>query len=280
MKIQENVQLAPLTSFDVGGPAENLLTIESSHELAQALTHASGHETWMLGYGTNVLISDQGLDGYTLLFRNKNIEWQTNTVIVDAGVWWDDLVQQAIQRGFWGLELMSGVPGSVGAAIFINITAYGQSLSDKLVWVDYMDKNGRTERLDARSQSWGYKQSVFQQHQDWFIVKAAFELDTENRVELAYQSALDVAKDLNLSTDNLTNRRQIILEARDRAGSIFVPGQNYAKTVGSFFRNPMVTPAQAEEVAKFDETGKTKQQISQHGSCLLFPEYHRLPNPK
>ena len=261
MKIQDNAKLAPLTSFGVGGPAEKLITIESSDELPDALKEASGGKVWPLGYGTNVLISDEGLFGTTILFRNKIIEWQENTVIADAGVWWDDLVQESIHRGLWGLELLSGVPGSVGAAIFINITAYGQSQSGKLAWAEYLDSNKQIQRLDARSQNWDYKKSVFQEHEDWLIVRAAYELDKAKNSSLTYQSALDIAGELKLNPDSLANRREIILEARRRAGSIFVPGQNYARTVGSFFRNPVVTEEQADLVIQFDETKKSAEQI-------------------
>jgi UDP-N-acetylmuramate dehydrogenase len=261
VKIQENAELAPLTSFEVGGPAEKLITLESSDELAETLNKAANSKIWPLGYGTNVLISDEGLPGTTILFRNKAIEWQGNTVVADAGVWWDDLVKESINRGLWGLELTSGVPGSVGAAVFINITAYGQAQSDKLLWADYMDSSGQINRLSADAAQWDYKKSVFQEHEDWLIMRAAYGLNSAKSSSLTYQSALDVAGELNLNPDSLSNRREIILEARQRAGSIFIPGQNYARTVGSFFRNPVVTEEQADLVIEFDETKKSTGQI-------------------
>lgn len=281
MKIQENASLAPLTSFAVGGPAERLITIESAEDIGLALTAVKNDQVWPLGYGTNVLISDKGLPGNTWLFRNNNIEWQGRTAIADAGVWWDDLVQQAIDRELWGLELMSGVPGSVGGAVFINITAYGQSQSNKLVWVEYLDAQKQLQRLDARSLEWGYKQSIFQDHEDWLVVRAAYALDAAPQDELTYQSALDVAEEFDLQPDSLASRRKIILEARQRAGSLFIPGQNYARTVGSFFRNPIVTPQQADQVIQFDETGKSAEQIkamnkSHGGSRLRVSAAHVL----
>lgn len=261
MKLQENIHLGPLTSFGVGGPAEKLITVESAEETLEALKETGDSVIWPLGYGTNVLISDQGLPGATILFRNSKVEWNGAIVIADAGVWWDDLVKQSIDRELWGLELTSGIPGSVGAAVFINITAYGQSQSDKLVWVEYLDSDKQIKRLDAQSVAWGYKQSIFQDHEDWLIIRAAYRLDAAPRSNLTYQSALDVAKELSLSPDSLTGRRKIIWETRNRAGSIFIPGQNYARTVGSFFRNPAVSSEQAGQVIQFDESGKTAEQI-------------------
>lgn len=261
MKIQENASLAPLTSFDVGGPADKLITIETSQETARALASADNQPVWPLGYGTNVLISDEGLRGAVLLFRSKQLIWDGDTVVADAGAWWDELVQQSIQRGLWGLELTSGIPGSVGAAVFINITAYGQAQSDCLEWVEYLDEQGRLKRLDARKSPWDYKQSVFQDHENWLVVRAAYKLSNRPTAEITYQSALDVAEEHKLDPGQLDQRRAIILEARERVGSIFIPGGNYAKTVGSFFRNPVVKPEQAEAIMAFDESGKTREQI-------------------
>lgn len=264
MKVQELVSLAPLTSFDVGGPAEQLITIDSSADIEQAIKQNDQTvPVWRLGYGTNVLISDEGLPGTTLLFRNEQIEHQDDLIIADAGVWWDDLVQSTISRGLWGMELMSGIPGSVGAAVYINITAYGQALVDQLAWVEALDTNGQINKLMATELAWGYKESVFQSsHRDWTIVRAAFSLKPEPTQELTYQSALDVAKDMKRGVDTLEDRRAVIMEARHRAGSLFKFGGGNAKTVGSYFRNPKVAPQQAELVMRFDETGKTKEQIS------------------
>lgn len=263
MLIQADQSLAPLTSFGVGGPAEKLITLDNNQDLSNVLNDSPQQPLWCLGYGTNVLISDAGLPGTTLLFRSRGLEWQDNLAIAESGVWWDDMIRAAIDKGLWGLELTSGVPGSVGAAVFINITAYGQSQADQLAWVEYVEPASvKPIRLAANQLQWDYKQSLFQDHTDWIITRAAYRFEPAPTTELTYQSALDVATEMNLSPDTLEGRRQIILEARHRAGSIFVPGQSYAKTVGSFFRNPLVSPQQAELVMGFDETGKTKQQIA------------------
>jgi UDP-N-acetylmuramate dehydrogenase len=264
VKILNNEPLAPLTSFGAGGPAEKLITIESSTEIDQALNEVEpAKPVWPMGYGTNVLISDEGLSGTTLLFRNDKIEAAKGLVIADAGVWWDDLVQYSIERNLWGLELMSGIPGSVGAGVFINITAYGQALADQLEWVEAVNDQGQLQRLNAKELAWGYKQSIFQSsHKNWVIVRAAFSLKHQATHGLTYQSALDAAQDLGIDIETLADRRKIIMEARARAGSLFSFKQGEAKTVGSFFRNPFVTPEQAELVMSFDETGKTKDQIA------------------
>ena len=275
MKVKENEPLAPLTSFGVGGPAKHLITIEALTDIESAVKELdSSLPLWPLGYGTNVLISDHGLPGTTLLFRHKEIRMEDGLLIADAGVWWDDLVLYAIEHGLWGIEFMSGIPGSVGAGVYINITAYGQAQADTLEWIDVIDtKNHEAKRLMARDLAWDYKQSIFQANNGYIIVRAAYRLSSGLTKELTYQRALDVASELNLIPDTLESRRRIILEARNQAGSLFDYQHAFAKSVGSFFRNPIVTPEQAEVVAAFDETGKTKEQINlmnqEHGGTQL-----------
>lgn len=264
MQIQQHAPLAPVTSFGVGGPAETLLTVTDSSETEQALTELDGRRPWLLGHGTNVLISDDGLPGVTIRFASGRIEHgDDTTLIADAGAAWDDLVQASIKHNLWGLEFTSGVPGSIGAAIFINITAYGQSNSDRLKWVEAVDRiTGQLVRLEANQLDWNYKQSIFQADERYIIVRAAYELSKESAGDLSYQSALDVANDIGIKPDTLESRRQIILETRKRAGSLFSYEPGQARTVGSFFRNPVVSPQQAERVVSFDESGKTKDQIA------------------
>jgi len=262
MLIQQNQPLAGLTAFNVGGAAEKLVTIKSGLEIDEAINEAN-NQVWPLGYGTNVLISDQGLPGTTLLFRNDELDLNDNQVVAGAGLWWDDMVKLLVDSNLWGLELTSGVPGSVGAAVFININAYGQSQSDCLSWVEVFDLDKkRLQKINAADLTWGYKTSDFQLDgwQRKLIVRAAYELASKPTIDVTYQSAIDIKSELGLK-DTLADRRATILETRRRAGSIFVPGQNHAKTVGSFFRNPLVTSEQADLVASFDESGKTKSQV-------------------
>ncbi|MEZ4156716.1 MAG: hypothetical protein R3B52_01940 [Candidatus Paceibacterota bacterium] len=105
------------------------------------------------------------------------------------------------------MELLSGIPGSVGAAIFINISAYGQSASDTVLWVDVFDRREDCASDDSRAFAVGYKQSVFQAKEKGnVILRAAFELSHENYTA-EYQGALDVAAELSLDTNSLGSRR-------------------------------------------------------------------------
>lgn len=264
-EIQNGTLLAPYTSFGVGGPAEHFALVNNSKDLLEALRCTlSTTPLWTLGYGSNCLISDKGLPGMTLVIRGGDIAVEGTTIIADAGAWWDDVVTKAIDANLWGIELMSEIPGSVGASAFINITAYGQSLGARVQWIEVWNRESSdVETLQRTDLEWGYKTSLFQtpQGSKYVILRVALSLETSITDELTYQKALDVAQELGLDSTSLNDRRSIIIEARKRAGSLWHPNGNEAHTVGSFFRNPVVSQEQVEKIIAHDESGKTVEQI-------------------
>ncbi len=263
-KVENNIKLADYTSFGVGGAAEFFVITENSVELLEALESNKNQEIQILGYGSNVLISDSGLTGLVICNKGGKLSINENEITVDAGVWWDEVVQTSIENGLWGIELLSEIPGSVGGALFINIAAYGQSIGRVVKWIDVWDKNKQNiKRLTSEELTWGYKSSLFQEnHSNFVIIKACLKLSREKLNDLTYQKTLDTANELGLDINNLNDRRKIIIETRIKAGSIWHPNNpSYSRTVGSFFRNPEVTPKQAEQIISYDETGKTKTEI-------------------
>ncbi|MEO5691263.1 MAG: FAD-binding protein, partial [Candidatus Saccharimonadales bacterium] len=254
--------LANFTSLKVGGSTDTLLVPESYIDTVEILQSHS-ESLWFLGYGSNVLISDHGLPGTTVLWRNGTISKQDTTLVVDAGVWWDDLVQYSISQKLWGLELMSEIPSSVGGAVFGNIAAYGQQVSDTLEWVDIYDSSQKiVSRVPAETFTFAYRSSSFQSKPHLKILRAAFGLSKTPLHTLTYDSALSIAQELDEKIDDLESVRRIIVETRTRAGSIYHPDDERAeRTAGSFFKNPMVTIEQAQKLASYDESGKTLERI-------------------
>ena len=259
-----NAPLAPLTSFGVGGPAERLYTCKHLDDIEKAVDAGYDGPLWMLGYGANALISDAGLPGTTLLIRTKGITRQpgTDIIVAEAGEWWDDVVRFAIREKLWGLELTSGIPGGVGAAIVGNIAAYGQAVSDTLLWVDVLDTTTRQVRqIPAVSLGLGYRSSSFQTDtfHGYIVLRAAFQLQPQSTKELAYQAALDVALERGFDTTTLPGRRKTVIETRKRAGSLwdYRKPEESLRTAGSFFRNPLVDTETAERLMALDETGRS-----------------------
>jgi UDP-N-acetylmuramate dehydrogenase len=264
--MQSNVPLTPYTSLAAGGRADRLFICNSGEELRAVLNEATEQPFWVLGYGANVLISDKGLPGTTVLLRTSTIQRDNDTVVADAGVWWDDLVQFAIAEKLWGLELMSAIPGSVGAAVVGNIAAYGQAVADTLSWVEVFDRErSETRTLDVKDLELSYRHSGFQtdDFQNLVILRAAFNLSREATKELEYQVALDVVKEKNYDVSTLDGRRETILETRRRSGSLwdYRHPEEYLHTAGSFFRNPMVSEEAVEKLMTFEEHGRTADML-------------------
>lgn len=263
MIIQNDVLLAPYTSLRCGGPAAQLVECKDIDELKTVLNQERSGAVHIFGFGTNSLISDKGLDGLTIILRGGALGGEDNVLIAEAGVWWDTLINKAISLGLWGLEFTSGIPSSVGGAVLGNIAAYGQQVSDVLKWIEVYDLD--TKQISKRSAHdivFSYRKSSLQSEENIIILRAAFKLSVIPTTELKYSSALKTAEKLGLSPDTLQNRQKIILETRKNAGSLYEPSDpNAKKTAGSFFKNPLVKPDQAVEIAKFDETGKTLERL-------------------
>ncbi len=263
MKVQDQVTLAPYTSLHCGGIAERVIFCTSLADVREVLSSVNSTPLWILGYGTNVLISDKGLPGTTLLLHGGEINRENDMLIADAGAWWDDVVRTSIEHELWGIELMSGIPGSVGAAVSGNIAAYGQQAASTLAWIEILDTSLKTLRkMSVAEIMFDYRSSSLQDNPELIITRAAFKLSRAETTPLTYESARVAAVKLNLNVEDLTDRREIILEARRRAGSLYLPTDPTAQyTAGSFFKNPLVSAEQALQLASFDETGKSLERI-------------------
>lgn len=269
MQDQNQETLAQFTSLKCGGEAEKLAIVSSRDEVIELLVQTPADEpVWLLGYGSNCLISDNGLPGTTIIWRGGDIWHDDNELIADAGVWWDELVQFAIHRELWGFELMSEIPSSIGGAIFGNIAAYGQQVSDTLLWVEVFDRHtGETKRLTKDEIEFAYRESSLQTQTHLVILQAAFELSNTPLHQLKYESALAIAHELDQPTTTLEGLRETIIETRRRAGSLYHPDDPKAEhTAGSFFKNPLVSAEQAIQLARFDESGKTLDRITQQNT--------------
>ncbi|MEO1171053.1 MAG: UDP-N-acetylmuramate dehydrogenase, partial [Myxococcota bacterium] len=192
---RSQVPLAPLTTLQVGGPAQYYVETRSTDELLETLRVADRQRlaVTVLGGGSNVLISDDGIDGVVIRQRDVRVEpLSQRRVRVSAGTEWDPFVHWAVQHGLAGLECLSGIPGQVGAAPIQNVGAYGRDVSEVLRSVTVVNRSdGSVSEMSAEACEFGYRSSVFKSHRDRYLVTAVtFELAESSTCELRYRDLL------------------------------------------------------------------------------------------
>lgn len=244
MIFEENVPLAPLTTFRLGGPARFFVRVQNKEELVQALSFAKEKalKVLLLGGGSNLLVADAGFDGLVIKIELAGIEVHSDSLSAGAGASWDALVERAIAEGLWGLENLSGIPGSVGGAVVQSIGAYGAAVSETLSSVDVYDtQTGETKTLSRQECALGYRDSLFKQQEGRYVVlRATFALSCTARPNLSYK---DLAA-LRGAQSSLLQVREAVLGIR--RGKF--PDLTKEGTAGSFFKNLILPRAQAEEL--------------------------------
>jgi UDP-N-acetylmuramate dehydrogenase len=162
--VQENIPLAPYTSARIGGPADVFVTVTSADELADAMKIIwdYGMPYYILGGGSNLLVSDKGVRGVVVLDRAKEVLFESGdqpTVKCEAGVIFSNLANRCASKGLSGLEWAATVPGTVGGAVYGNAGAFGGDISENLICAEVLTKNGR-EKLSVEQMQYGYRTSV------------------------------------------------------------------------------------------------------------------------
>lgn len=185
LEVLRDVPLSRYTRFDIGGPAAALAEAATEEAFLAALEQArsSGIDWAVIGGGTNLIVSDAGFGGLVLRYTGSRIERHGLQVSAQAGALLQSLVDFTIEAGLAGLETMTGIPGSVGAAVYGNAGAYGRCVSDSLVRVRFFD-GGQVRELDNAGCEFEYRGSVFKRHKDWVIFEAEFALQPADPAQL------------------------------------------------------------------------------------------------
>lgn len=262
MTIREHVELAPYTTFGIGGTARFFIEAASIDEVHEALAFAKdrGLSVFVLGGGSNILISDHGFDGVVLRVNLTGMVFHPaapHVVTVGAGVPWDALVVATLERGLAGLECLSGVPGTVGGAVVANLGCYGAQMSDTFVSARVLDLvSGGTElqTLTREECQFSYHDSLFAKQPGRYVVlDATFELSTSGVVGSTYA---DHRFDLATMTAHyghvptLHEVRTAVLDVREEKGTLIMPGRTSYKCAGSFFHMPFVSPEHYQNVVQ------------------------------
>lgn len=165
------------TTFKIGGCADYFITVNNTDELISAVKAVKNADIplTVIGKGSNILVSDDGIDGAVICLSGNNIELKENKITAFAGVSLASLCKTAQGLSFTGLEFAYGIPASVGGAVYMNAGAYGGSISDVLYSVTAVDPDGNLHEFYKGDFNFAYRHSVFMEN-DLIIVSATFEL--------------------------------------------------------------------------------------------------------
>lgn len=243
IKIEKQVPLATKTTLGVGGNASHYVVVRTISELAEAYEYAKtcSQRVCVLGGGSNVLISDEGVDALVLHpeFKECTIKEDGDLAYVTAGAGMvlDRLIEEMIERDLWGLENLSGIPGSVGAVPIQNVGAYGVEAKDVIHEVTVFDPRDNSLRtLSARECMFGYRDSLFKhaEGKHYVVVYVTFRLSRVAQPKIGYKDlALHFA---SVALPSLLDIRTAVISIRNTK----FPDWHTIGTAGSFFKNPIV----------------------------------------
>ena len=226
-KVKLDEPLAKYTTFKIGGPAKYFFIAKENEDLVRAVTFAKKLKIpfYILGNGSNVLISDSGFNGLVILNKASDILFKKdNKVVADAGVMLVDLINKTIDQSLTGLEWGIGIPGTIGGCVRGNAGAYGGQMADNIIGVEIM-KGSKQFVLNNQQCKFGYRESVFKHNND-LILSAEFKLakgdkrqslakikeilKTRNEKLPEFPSAGSVFKNVLIDSENMAEVKKLI----------------------------------------------------------------------
>ncbi|WP_029290238.1 UDP-N-acetylmuramate dehydrogenase [Cellulomonas sp. HZM] len=266
--------LADLTTLRVGGPAARYVETSTEAELVDAVRTADDEGTPLLvvGGGSNLLVADEGFDGLVVRDVRTGIEVPDHsacagvTYTIPAGTPWDDVVAEATSHRLYGIEALSGIPGSTGATPVQNVGAYGQEVAQSIATVRVWDRErARVRTLPLVDLRFGYRTSLLKrsmrasvddERAPWHPTPRYVVLDVTLQLRQGALSAQiaypELARTLGVEVGErapLLDVRAAVLELRGRKGMVLDPSDPDTSSAGSFFTNPVVPEAQVPEGA-------------------------------
>lgn len=246
LSVSENILLAPYTTLNVGGVADYLVVVESVEEVRAAFVFA--HERTqapplILGGGSNVLVSDEGYRGLVIVMNIKGREYKTDgagttcLLRLGAGETLDEVVAEVCEKGLWGLENLSSIPGTVGATPVQNVGAYGVEVSSRITEVYAINRYTCEEKIFSNEEClFAYRDSFFktEEGKSWVIVSVTYRLSREPLPQLSYADLAALRGQSDVTPIIVRTAVQAI-----RAGKF--PDWHTVGTAGSFFKNPVIS---------------------------------------
>jgi UDP-N-acetylmuramate dehydrogenase len=260
MLLQENISLAPLTTFHLGGPARFFVDAKSPGEVQEAVAFAQSKDLalFILGGGSNLVVADTGWPGLVLKVAIPGIDRRSGNseekalFDVGAGESWDRFVSYAVIAQCAGVECLSGIPGSVGGTPVQNVGAYGQEVSETIESVEVFDRNdGQVRDLCREACGFTYRSSIFNttERGRFIILRVTYALVPGGDSCLEYAD-LKRQFEGRETRPNLAETREAVRHIRARKGMLIVPGDPDCQSAGSFFKNPVLSEEQHKDLEK------------------------------
>ena len=235
-EVKENVPLAPITTFEIGGPARYFVDVRSASDITSAIKWAKerGLKFVVLGGGSNVLVPDEGLDALVIHFVG-NLYSVTNSAFDSwAGTNLLAAIRGVAAQGFGGWEKLAGIPGTIGGAVRGNAGAFGSEIKDFVTKVRALNpQTGETKEFSNAECDFSYRHSFFKDHPEWIITRVSLQLHNVTPAESA-----------KLAEETIAEREKRHL-------------QN-VKAAGSFFMNP-VAPQDIVEMFETEKGVKSRE---------------------
>jgi UDP-N-acetylmuramate dehydrogenase len=174
--IEKNISLKNFTTFKIGGKAKYFFIAKKKENLIEAVLWAAenGLTFFILGGGSNLLVSDKGFKGLVIKNESKNYKIEKGKIFAESGVSLSVLVNEAVKNNLAGLEWAAGIPGTVGGAIFGNAGAFGESVCDNLMEVEVFDvKDKKIKILENKDCKFSYRNSIFKKNKNLVIISVS-----------------------------------------------------------------------------------------------------------
>jgi UDP-N-acetylmuramate dehydrogenase len=276
----ENIPLAPLTTIKIGGPAKYFVEARDTADVQQAVVFARSRDLplFVLGGGSNLVIADAGWPGLVLKIALRSIDQQSGhdedgKILFEAGAGesWDKFVSHAVMARCAGVECLSGIPGSVGGTPVQNVGAYGQEVAETIASVLALDlKDGQVRELCNEACGFSYRSSIFNSAERgrFIVLRVTYALTPGGKPRISYADLKRHFEGRETSPD-LAETREAVRHIRALKGMLIVPGDPDCQSAGSFFKNPVLSEAEHEDL---------KKRASARG--LTLPSYPALESRK
>lgn len=257
----KNVRLSDYTTIKLGGETDYFIECKSNEEIIEVLKFAKENKKriQILGGGSNTIFPDEKFDGIVLKINLQGIKEENGILKVGAGVEWDEFVKYAIEKGYQGVECLSGIPGIVGATPIQNVGAYGQEVCNVIEKVISIQRDNFEETVFGNSEcDFSYRNSRFKSidKDKYIITDVHFRLNKDKEPVLEYKELKNILgtneefKSLNTIREKLEFIRKTVLEIRRKKSMVLDENDVNTYSCGSFFTNPIIDSEKYKEFEK------------------------------